>query len=157
MASISFSALRVASELGHRQAGEEHLFVSWLDADLPPDQRRALDALGLSGDQARTALVATTADEDRRDPESGTMSGPTYHRARGRARRTRGASSVIRSRDGVLAWLWDDFGHAVSELEILGATPAAFVEALAAHGVGIPTLPLPEPDRRPWGERVLSR
>lgn len=123
MASISFSALRLASELGHRQTGEEHLFVSWLEADLPQDQRQFLEALGLTGASARAALVATTAGENRRDPESGTMSGPTYHRARGRARGLAlAADRTVPSTDDVLRACLLDEGPAGRLLATIGVS-----------------------------------
>lgn len=48
----------------------------------------------------------------------------------------------------------EEHGNAVSELEILGTTASAFIEALAARGVEIPQVAPPEPDRRQWGDSV---
>ena len=152
MASISFFALRVASELTTARPVEEHLFVSWLD-DRPPAADVGPSTRSVSRDQARTTLMATTTDETS-DPQSGAMSGPTYA-GRGSASdlQRQFRHPLPRQSPGLVV---DDFGHAVSELRILGATPPALVEALTARGIGVGA-PLPNPTSVPGASACTSR
>ena len=63
-------------------------------------------------------------------------------------------ASTARSDHGVVAWLWMDGGDAIFDVEAQGASGPAVVAALAAADVAVPSVPLREPDRRPWGEPV---
>ena len=54
----------------------------------------------------------------------------------------------------LLAWLWKDEGQAVVDLELLGTTASAALQALATQGAAVPAVSPPEPDRRPWGHPV---
>ncbi|HEV3496091.1 MAG TPA: hypothetical protein VHA34_07070, partial [Actinomycetes bacterium] len=45
-------------------------------------------------------------------------------------------------------------GRAVAELERFGASTDQLLAALRARAVDVPTVPVAEPDRRPWGETV---
>ena len=54
----------------------------------------------------------------------------------------------------LVAWLWQDHGQPLLELEGMGATATELLGLLAAQGIQMPPVSLPEPDRRPWGETV---
>jgi hypothetical protein len=59
------------------------------------------------------------------------------------------------SAEAFIAYLWGRQAAAVLMLERLEAPATGVVTDLAAAGVRLPAAPLPEPDRRPWGERIF--
>jgi len=61
---------------------------------------------------------------------------------------------VVRSTDGLVAYLWQDDGEQLFAVEAQGSSGAALVAALVRDGVRVPALPIPEPDRTPWGEEI---
>lgn len=65
-----------------------------------------------------------------------------------------GGDDVVRSAHGLIAFLWEPDGRAELELEMLGTSAGDVVAALVTMGVHVPAVPLPQPDRTPWGERV---
>ncbi len=61
---------------------------------------------------------------------------------------------MVRSTDGLVAYLWQDDGQQQYPIEDHGSSGPALVAALVAIGVRVPAVPIPEPDRAPWGEWV---
>ena len=61
---------------------------------------------------------------------------------------------VVRSQHGLIAFLWAPEGRAALQLEMLGTSSGDVVSAFVTRGVRVPSVPLPQPDRTPWGDKV---
>ena len=59
------------------------------------------------------------------------------------------------SSDALMAYLWSGRGDAVIALERLSVSAMRVVAGLTATGAGVPAVPLPEPDRSPWSDRIF--
>lgn len=145
----------------------EHSYISDEDVMLAllagePDDRvaRMLKHLGLSY-EGLAALVRER--NERSHPPAPSARGATtanpspacrelLGRAEGFAVTT--GDGTVRSTDGLIAYLWSRDGRATLELERLSVQTSAVVAALVGMGVRVPTVPLPEPERTPWGEPV---
>lgn len=157
----------VPNPLQRQAVMQEHAYISDEDVMLAllagePDDRaaRMLNDLGLSYE----GLAALVRERDERsDPPAPRRPGATtaspnpacrelLGRAEGFAVTT--GDGTVRSTDALVAYLWSRDGRATLELERLAVQTSDVVAALVDMGVRVPTVPLPEPDRTPWGEPV---
>ncbi len=153
-------AEREAVAVGHGFTGHEHLFLALL-ARAPDDRAgRLLRAAGLTHETqaARVAAMLQGMDPPHPPPADPTTAPPNP-----RVRQVYGAAEalaatlgdgVVRSTDALVAYLWQDDGQQLLAIEAQGSSGPVLVAALGEIGVRVPTLPLPEPDRAPWGEWV---
>lgn len=158
--SLTKPATQEAIALNGAFVGSWHVVLALLGGKPDGLAGDALGACGITRDDYATWVTAWLGSAETRvmrlapgsSPEMSVAGHEILGRAEGLA--VSDASSVVLSSHGVLAWLWQDHGNAVSELEICGTTATAFIEALTALGVEVPRVPLPEPDRRQWGGSV---
>lgn len=120
---------------------------------------RLTGLLGLDDYERRHVARVAGCEPRGSPPVAGRVPAPSpaclelFGRAEGLAAGLRAAR--VDAGHAAVAWLWQSHGTSVLELESLGTTGPATVDALAAAGVAVPALPLPEPDRRRWGEPVM--
>jgi ATP-dependent Clp protease ATP-binding subunit ClpA len=164
--SVSPNPLLPAAE---RQAlAREHNYIAADDVllallvDEPDDQiRRILETHGLSHERVADAVRQAGERATPPSPRSpGATSATPNPACRQLLARSEGLAVTIgqgtpRSAEAFIAYLWDRHAAAVLTLERLGVSAADVVADLAAAGVRLPAAPLPEPDRRPWGERIF--
>lgn len=148
-----------ASALGHGFLGDLHVVLALLGGQPDRVAEEVLSACGISRRGCAEWFAAFIDSCD--PPPSPAIEGavprpsPACRELLARAEGLAGARMrPVVSTDALVAWLWEDDGEAVCELEALGTTGPAVVDALVARGVELPVVPLPEPDRRPWGETV---
>jgi len=153
-------AEREAVALGHSFVGDEHVVLALL-VDEPDDQAgRALRQAGVSHDRVAARLADVIANADPPVPltpgVTSAMPSPRCQQLLGRAEGLAATlgDGVVGSTDGLIAYLWQDDGQPILALEALGTAGPKVLAALAGLGVAVPDVPLPQPDRTPWGEKV---
>lgn len=154
-------AERQALARQHAYISEDDVFLALL-ADAPdPTVHQILDAQGLTYGQAAESIRQAeerSTPPTRRSPEATTATPNAacrelLNRAEGLAVTL--GDGAPRSTDALIAWLWGRGGGAVIMLDRLSVSAARVVDDLATAGIALPTVALPEPDRRPWGERIF--
>jgi ATP-dependent Clp protease ATP-binding subunit ClpA len=153
-------AERQAVAVRHGFSGFEHLLLALLAGE--PDDRVGLllrDA-GLTH-ELQSARVSTMLDG--MDPPCPPPADPSKAPPNPRARQVFAAAEglaatlgdgVVRSTDALIAYLWQEDGQQLFAIEAGGSSGPALVGALTEVGVRVPAVPLPEPDREPWGEWI---
>ena len=61
---------------------------------------------------------------------------------------------VVGSTDGLIAYLWQVDGQPILALEALETSVSEALKCSPSTLPALPALPVPQPDRTPWGERV---
>jgi ATP-dependent Clp protease ATP-binding subunit ClpA len=157
---LAAPAEREAVVLGHSFIGDEHVVLAML-ADEPDDRAgQALRQAGVGHDRLATRLAHMVANCDPPVPPSRDVGSarpnPRCRQLMGRAEglATMLGDGVVVSTDGLIAYLWQGDGQPVLALEALDTSATDVLAALAELDVAVPTSPLPQPDRTPWGERV---
>jgi hypothetical protein len=154
-------AERQALARQHAYIGEDDVLLAVLAGEPDPAAARILEAQGLTPDQAAESIWKA---EERSTPPTRRIPGVTAAIPNAACRellgRTEGLAVTLgdrtpRSTDALIARLWARDGAAVIMLERLNVSATQVVDDLAAAGVTLPAVPLPEPDRRPWGERIF--
>lgn len=155
------AAARLAIAQGREHVFEGDVMLALLSGDPDPLARDVLGTLGLT-----YASFCTWVDESSKNayppippPRPGVAAAipsPAVRQLFGRAQGFASSlgDGIVRSEHGLLAWLWEPWGSKVLELERLSVSPEAVLDALSAAGVRVPRMPLPEPDREPWGDRI---
>jgi hypothetical protein len=150
------AAEREAVALGHGPAGAEHLVLA-LVAGAPDDAAgRLLRDAGLDHDALAARLVHLYDDPDAPPPPPGPRRANAVGEAFGAAEGLAATlgDGVVRSTDGLLAYLWQEDGHQAETAALQGSSVSVLVAALRAAGVRIPTVAIPESDRLPWGTPI---
>lgn len=154
------SAEQEAIALGDGFVGSWHVVLALLAGEPDSLARECLGVSGITHDRYAERLVAWLRSSEppasRLTPASGPTLNPACRELLGRAEALGTAAGVtsVLSQHALVAWLWEDHGQPLLELEGLGTTATELLDVLLALGVGVPAVSLPEPDRRPWGETV---
>lgn len=158
---LPFLAQREAVALGHAFVGDVHVVLALL-AGLPDDRGgAALRRAGLSHDRLAAWFIETIAHADPPAPPATNVSSatlnPRCHQLVGRSEGLAATlgDGVVRSTEALIAYLWQDSGQPVVMLEAQPTSATAVLAKLAEIGIDVPEVALPQPDRTPWGEKVI--
>ncbi len=153
-------AEREAIALGTSFIGDDHVMLALL-ADEPDDRAgRALRQAGASHDRLAARVADRIANADPPVPPTPGVTtatpSPRCHQLFGRSEGLAAmlGDGVVGSTDALTAYLWQDDGQPILTLEALATSPSEVLAALADLGRSVPGVPLPQPDRTPWGEKV---
>ena len=157
---LSAPAEREAIALGHSFILDDHVMLALL-ADEPDDRAGvALRQAGASHNRlaARVADMIANADPPVRLTPGVTTATPSprCHQLLGRSEGLAAmlGDGVVGSTDALIAYLWQDDGQPILALEALATSASEVLASLAELGISVPRVPLPQPDRTPWGEKV---
>ena len=149
-----------AVKLGHGFIGTWHVFLALLSGEPDDVAQQVLDSCGISYESYRSWYLERSERWDpptqRRPDVVSARPNPAAWELFGRAEGLAAAlgAGLVKSVHGLLAYLLEPRGEAVLELEHFETTPETVLERLRDLGIAVPELPIPEPDRIPWGERV---
>ena len=154
-------AERQAIAREHAYIAEDDVLLALLAGEPDDRAQRVLQAQGLNYHQAAERV---RQDGERSTPPSRRSPGVTAAEPNAACRELVGRAEglaltlgegVPGSSDALIAYLWRRRGDAVVALERLSVSAERVVADLTATGVRIPNVPLPAPDRRPWGDRIF--
>ena len=150
-------AERQAVALGHPFYGDDHVILALLAGEPDDDASAALRRAGASHDRlaAHLAFRLTHSDPPVDLPPAVTSAepNPRCHQLLGCAEGLAAArgDGAVRSTDALIAYLWQPDGDQVIVLEHIDTSAERVLAELKAP---TPALPVPQPDRTPWGDKV---
>jgi ATP-dependent Clp protease ATP-binding subunit ClpA len=154
-------AERQAIAREHDYIAEDDVLLALLAGEPDDRAQRVLQAQGLNHHEAAERL---RQEGERSTPPSRRSPGVTAAGPNAACRELVGRAEglavtlgegVPGSTDALIAYLWGRRGDSVVRLERLSVSADRVVADLTATGVRIPNVPLPAPDRRPWGDRIF--
>jgi len=160
---LSGPAAREAVILGHSFFGADHVVLALL-ADEPDDRAgRQLRRTGLSHDRFAARVADVMANADPPIPLSpGVTSAEPKPQSRQLAGRAEGLAAMlgdgmVGSTDGLMAYLWQDYGEPILTLEALGSRPQGRWPHSPIWGWRCRRCPCPSRTARHGGRRSTSR
>lgn len=153
-------AERQAVALGHSFVGDEHLLLALLADESDDLAGQALRRAGASHERLAARVADMIANCDPPVPPTEKVgSARPNPRCRQLVGRAEGLAAtlgdgVVGSTDGLIAYLWQGDGQPILALEALETSVSEVLRVLTEHAVALPAVPVPQPDRTPWGERV---
>jgi hypothetical protein len=154
-------AERQAIAREHAYIAENDVLLALLAGEPDRRARQVLEAQGLTHERAAEWIRQADA---RSTPPTTPTPGATTATPNPACRQLFGRAEGLAvtlgngtpgSTDTLIAYLWSRDGAAVIVLERLSLSPSQVIADLTAAGVTLPATALPEPDRRPWGERIF--
>lgn len=145
---VMLDGIRRAAALGHRSAGIPHILLALLDEAQPSVARDVLVSVGATREvaeqSASRAYQTAPADAEGR---SSARSGPLWHETAARAEGLAAGfgDRSVTSEHILLALLWQPRDRWFEQiLGRVGSSREALVAELAARGVSMPKVPLPD-------------
>lgn len=151
---------REATATGDTFVCGSHVVLTLLGGEPDNLAQQALHACGLGHESYRARFLAATENSW---PPPGEKAVPDLMRPNPATRqllaRAEGLAAAEgqvapSSHHGLLAFLWEPHGKAIVEFEPHGTSASEVASSLREFGVSVPSLPFPQPDREPWGERI---
>lgn len=149
-----------ATATGDSFVGGSHVVLALLGGEPDDLAQQALHACGLDQDAYRArfpAAIENSWPPPRENAVPDLMRpNPATRQLLARAEGLAAAEGQVapRSHHGLLAFLWEPHGKAIVEFEMHGTSGSEVASTLRELGVSVPSLPFPQPDRKPWGEPI---